>query len=65
MAKKLSAKQQKAIVTARINRAVVGFVIPMMSIPKLYRELEAAVAAGADDEALKTVVAEFPSVEVA
>ena len=60
--KKLSAKKLKAIAEARIQRAIVGFQIPMMSIPKLYREMEAAVAAGKTDEDLKAVVAAFPGV---
>lgn len=63
MARKLSAKQAKAIVSARIQRAVVGFIIPMMSIPKLYRQMEEAVAAGKSDEDLKAVVAAFPGIE--
>ena len=62
MAKKLSAKQQKAIVAAQIQHAVTGFIIPMMSIPKLYRQMEEAVAAGASNEELKLIVAEFPGV---
>ena len=60
--KKLSAKKLKAIADARIQRAVTGFIIPMMSIPKLYREMEAAVSAGKTDEDLKAVVAAFPGI---
>lgn len=58
--KKLSPKKARE---ARINRAVVGFQIPMMSIPKLCGELEIAVAAGKSDEELKAIVAAFPGVE--
>lgn len=64
MAKKLSAKQQKALIAARIQNSVYGFLIPMMSIPKLYKLQEEAVAAGASDEELKAVVAAFPGVEL-
>jgi hypothetical protein len=62
--KKLSKKQLKAMVAARIQNAVFGFIIPMMSIPKLYRQMEEAVAAGKSDEELKAVVAAFPGVEL-
>jgi hypothetical protein len=61
--KKLSAKKLKQMVAARIQNAVFGFIIPMSSIPKLYRQMEEAVAAGASDEELKAVVAAFPGVE--
>jgi hypothetical protein len=61
--KKLSEKKLKQLVAARIQRAVVGFIIPMMSIPKLYKQMEAAVADGGSDEDLKAVVAAFPGVE--
>jgi hypothetical protein len=57
--KKLSPKKAKE---ARINRAVVGFQIPIMSIPKLCAELEAAIAAGKLDAELKAIVAAFPGV---
>jgi hypothetical protein len=60
--KKLSKKAIKALVVARIQRAVVGFIIPMMSIPKLYGALEAVVASGGSDADLKAVVAGFPGV---
>ena len=65
MAKKLSKKAVKAAIDARINRAVVGFRIPMMSIPKLSAALERAIAAERSDMELKMIVAEFPGVEVA
>jgi len=61
--KKLSAKQQKAAVAARIQNSVYGFVIPMMSIPKLYRLQEEAIAAGKSDAELKAIVAAFPGVQ--
>ena len=59
---KKGAKAAKKLIEARIQRAIVGFQIPMMSIPKLYREMEAALAAGQSDEDLKAVVAAFPGV---
>lgn len=55
-------KAQKAA-AARIQSAVSGFIIPMMSIVTLYREMEAAVAAGKSDADLKAIVAAFPGVE--
>ncbi len=58
--KKLSPKK---IREARINRAVAGFVIPMMSIPKLCRQLEEAIAAGWSDDEIKSIVASFPGVK--
>lgn len=61
-AKPKSAKAARKLADARIQRAVVGFQIPMMSIPKLYKQMEAAVAVGQSDEDLKAVVAAFPSV---
>ena len=54
----MTKKQQKA----RIQRAVNGFSIPMMEIPALYKQLEAAVAAGQSDAELQAVVAAFPGV---
>ena len=54
--KKMSAKK---IMEARVNRAVVGFVIPMMSIPKMCKALEEAIAAGWSDEELKSIVASY------
>lgn len=63
--KKLTKKQLKAIAYARINRAVVGFRIPMLSIPKLYKSLEEAIANEKTDEDLKAIVAAFPGVEIA
>jgi hypothetical protein len=63
VAKKLSEKKLKAMVAARIQSAVYGFLIPMTSIPALYRQMEAKVAAGGSDEELKAVVAAYPGVE--
>jgi hypothetical protein len=48
---------------ARIQRAVAGFLIPMMTIPKLYKALEAVIAAGGTDEDLKAAVAAFYGVK--
>ena len=59
---KVSAKMVKKLVDARINRAVIGFQIPMMSIPQIYNALEAAIAAGNPDERLREIVAAFPGV---
>jgi hypothetical protein len=49
----------------RIQKAVTGFRIPMMSIPKLYKRLEQAVASDWTDEELKMLVKQFPGVEEA
>ena len=62
MKRKTKAEQ---ITAARIQGAVYGFRIPMLSIPKLYTELDTAVAAGGSDTELKRLVAKFPGVEVA
>jgi hypothetical protein len=64
VAKKLSKKAVEKMVAARIQNAVFGFIIPMMSIPKLYKQMEAAVASGGSDAELKMVVASFPGVEL-
>lgn len=53
----------KKALEARINRAVIGFQIPMMSIPALYKQLEPAAAEGKSDEELKAIVAAFPGVK--
>ena len=58
-------KLSKKAIAARIQSAVVGFRIPMMSIPKLYARLEHAVRSEMSDEYLKSIVAEFPGVEEA
>jgi hypothetical protein len=60
--KKLSKKAVEAAIAARIQRAVTGFVIPMMSIPQISNALKAAIAAGNPDERLKQIVAAFPGV---
>ena len=60
MARKPNAKK---LAEARIQRAICGFLIPMMSIPPLYRRLEAEIAAGASDDALKAAIADFPGVK--
>ena len=60
--KKVSKAAAKKLVAARIQRAINGFQIPMMSIPALYKALEADVAAGASDEQLKATVGAFPGV---
>jgi hypothetical protein len=60
---KAKKKALAAVIDARINRAVVGFQIPMLAIPKLYSMLEALIASGASDDELKVAVAGFPGVE--
>ena len=63
MAKKLSAKKQaEALIDKQIQRAVSGFVIPIMSIPQISNALKAAIAEGKSDEELKAIVAAFPGV---
>ena len=64
-AKPKSAKAAKKLAEARISRAIVGFVIPMMSIPKLSAVLKASIAEGKSDAELQAIVAAFPGVEVA
>ena len=61
MAKKKS-KAVEAAINARIQRAVTGFVIPMMSIPLLSRMLKDEIAAEASDADLKAIVAAFPGI---
>jgi hypothetical protein len=58
--KKLSPKKARE---ARINRAVAGFVIPMMQIPKLFAQLESAIERGLSDDYLKAMVREWPGVK--
>lgn len=48
---------------ARIQNAINGFRIPMMSIPKLYKSLEQAIESDWTDAELKQLVSEFPGVE--
>ena len=56
--KKRATKQDK-ISEARIQRAVTGILIPMMSIPKIYAYAEKLIADGADDEHLANGVRAF------
>jgi hypothetical protein len=53
----------KAQKKARIQNAVYGFVIPMRSIPQLYKMLEQAVESDWTDAEMKSIVAQFPGVE--
>lgn len=63
VAKKLSAKKQAELaIDKRIQRAITGFQIPMLSIPQISNALKAAIAAGNPDERLKEIVAAFPGV---
>lgn len=50
---------------ARIQKAITGFRIPMLSIPKLYKALEQAVESDWTDAELQQLVAQFPGVEAA
>jgi hypothetical protein len=52
-------KKQQAIDDARIQRAVSGMLIPMLSIPKIYAHAEKLIAEGADDEQLANGVRAF------
>lgn len=56
-------KAQQKKVDARINRAYVqscsNIEVSMMDIPKIFAVGRTAVAAGADDEVLKTKIREF------
>lgn len=61
VAKKRMSKEQK-LVAARIQRSVVGYLIPIMSIPALYKLQQAAIAEGKSDEELQAIVAAFPDV---
>jgi hypothetical protein len=59
------AKGNAKLTEARLQAAVNGFQISILSISKLYRALEAAVAAGQSDAELKALVRQFPgAVEV-
>lgn len=57
------AKLSKKIISILVNKAIVGFQIPMMSIPPLYKALEDAVAEGKSSEELKAIVAAYPGVK--
>ncbi|MCS3881102.1 hypothetical protein [Bradyrhizobium elkanii] len=52
-------KKQQALDDARIQRAVTGMIIPMMSIPALHRHAEDLIAKGVDDTALAAGVRKF------
>jgi hypothetical protein len=63
VAKKLSKKKlAELLIAKRVQRSVVGFLIPMTSIPALYKAQEAAIAEGKSDEELQAFVAAFPGV---
>jgi hypothetical protein len=62
VAKKLSKKAVEAAINARVQRAVTGYLIPFLSIPKLSAVLKAAIAEGKADEELKAIVAAFPGI---
>lgn len=55
----MSKKKAQAIIDARIQSAVNGFIIPMMAITKLYKVLESAIAEGKSDAELKALVSQF------
>jgi hypothetical protein len=52
-------KKAEKIATARIQRAVTGLQIPMMSIVALNRVLETRIAEGATDDQLAIIAREF------
>lgn len=56
-------KAQQKKVDARITKAYTsscnGIEIPMLEIPRIFKVGRDAVAAGADDEALKAKIVEF------
>jgi hypothetical protein len=52
-------KKQEAADAARIQRAVTGMLIPMMTIPKLYAHAEKLIADGADDAQLAAGIRRF------
>jgi hypothetical protein len=54
--------QAEKIAEWRIQRAVGGFQIPMMSIVALHKALQQAIAAGQSDDELKTLIGAFPNV---
>jgi hypothetical protein len=56
---KAAKKLSKKAVAAKIQNAIYGFQIPMMSIPKLYKYLEELVAADVSEDGLKLAVASF------
>ena len=59
---KSAKRQAQAQIDTRVNRAVVGFQIPLMAIPPISKALRAAIEAGKTDEELKQVVGAFPGV---
>jgi hypothetical protein len=44
---------------ARIQRAVTGLIIPIMTIPRLYAHAEQLIADGADDNELAAGIRQF------
>jgi hypothetical protein len=55
-------KEQK-LTAAKIQSAIYRLQIPMMSIPALYKVMEAAVAEGKSGPELRAVAAAFPGVK--
>jgi hypothetical protein len=53
------ATKQSKVNEARIQRAVTGMLIPMLSIPKVYAHAEKLIGQGADDEQLTNGVRAF------
>jgi hypothetical protein len=60
--KKMSTSRSRKMATARIQRAVSGYGIPLMSIVKLYSVLNDAILAGKTDDELRSLVANYPGV---
>jgi hypothetical protein len=54
---------QQKLIDARIQQAITGFQIPMLSIPKLYAHLDHAIRAQVSSQRLKEIVATFPGVK--
>ena len=61
--KKLSKKQAAALAKVRMNRAIIGFQIPMLQIPAIYKALEAAIAENKSDNEVRAIVAAYPGVK--
>lgn len=56
---KPSKKQTDLRIEKAYGQACNGVQIPMMKIPEIFKVGRAAIAAGADDEALKAKIVEF------
>ncbi|WP_316196636.1 hypothetical protein [Bradyrhizobium sp. SZCCHNS3053] len=52
-------KKQEKLDAARIQKAVTGFLIPMLHIPKIYAHAEKLIGEGVSDEQLRNGVAAY------